>query len=61
MVTELLASKTPVVGFTQYFLGAVVFTLKHTRFSVLLDITIVAVDGSLKGPAKPRFVYIAIR
>ena len=54
MVTELLASKTPV------FTLAVVFTLKHTRFSVLLDITIVAVDGSLKGPAKPRFIYIAI-
>ncbi len=52
IVTVSFGPMTPVVGFTQYRLGAVVFTLKQTFFSTLLDSFITTETGSLKGPTK---------
>ncbi len=51
MVTAPLGSIVPVVGLTQYRLGAVVFTLKHTFFSAVLVNFMTTETGSLKGPA----------
>lgn len=50
IVTAPFGSMTPVVGLTQYRLGAVVFTLKQTFFSALLVNFITTETGSLKGP-----------
>ena len=48
MVTAPLGSIVPVVGLTQYRLGAVVFTLKHTFLSAVLVNFMTTETGSLK-------------
>lgn len=58
IVTAPLESITPVVGFTQYRLGAVVFTLKQTFFSTLLVNFMTTETGSLKGPVQRKEVIL---
>ena len=52
------ASTIPLFGRTQYFLGAVVFTLKHTFLSVGLCSLMVDETTSVNGPV--FFNYKAI-
>jgi hypothetical protein len=47
----------PLFGRTQYFFGAVVFTLKHTRLSVGFVKVNSDVTTSVKGPVKKKIVY----
>ena len=54
MLVEAPASRKPLLGRTQYLLGAVVLTLKPTRESDGLLSFIDVVTTSVKGPEKTQ-------
>lgn len=58
MTTVAPGSITPLLGRTQYLLGAVVFTLKHTLLSDGFFSLRLVVTTSVKGPAAQTHTHI---